>query len=93
MSFTRDTWPIAAGLLQFPGVRRDGVRVQDASPGLWFDDLAEVASAGFRDAEVADGWLRVADVRPGSDCPRSPCNAPASSTPCTPPPTWRTATA
>jgi len=62
MSPTKDTWTISAGLLQFPGTRRDGTRLQDGSPELWFDDLVEVASVGFTTAEVGDGWLRAGDL-------------------------------
>lgn len=62
MPLTAETWPIAAMLLQFPAVTRDGVIVQDADPDHWRTTLEEVRDAGFRDVDVTDGWLRVGDL-------------------------------
>ena len=62
MTPTPEAWPIAAGLLQFPAVRRDGSSAQDADPEEWFEVFAEVASAGFRLAELSDSWVRAGDL-------------------------------
>lgn len=64
MSYTRDTWPIAAGLLQFPGVRRDGSLAQEADPEEWFESFTEIASVGFVNAELTDTWIRAGELSP-----------------------------
>ncbi len=64
MPLTAETWPIAAALLQFPAVTRDGTTVQTASPDVWQTTLQEVRDAGFRDVDLTDGWLRVGDLSP-----------------------------
>lgn len=62
MTYTRDTWPIAAAMLQFPAVRSDGTRIQDAAPEAWVDDLLAIADAGFDRVEINDNWLRIGDL-------------------------------
>src|SRR4051794_6945972 len=62
MSYTADTWPIAAALLQFPGVTRDGRSVQDAPPEQWASTLGEVARVGFSAVDLTDSWLRIGDL-------------------------------
>jgi sugar phosphate isomerase/epimerase len=61
---TRDTWPIAAALLQFPNRSRRGEPMQDAEPEEWFDVFSEIASADFDHVELADTWVRVGDLSP-----------------------------
>src|SRR4051812_5867157 len=62
MSYTADTWPIAAALLQFPGITRDGRSVQDAAADEWAGALAEVARVGFSAVDLTDSWLRIGDL-------------------------------
>ncbi|WP_210507963.1 sugar phosphate isomerase/epimerase [Naasia sp. SYSU D00057] len=62
MSYTADTWPIAAALLQFPGRTRDGRSVQDAPAEAWSATLAEVRALGFSAVDLTDSWLRIGDL-------------------------------
>lgn len=64
MTDTNPRWPIAAAMLQFPGVRPDGSRTQDASPDEWAADLAEIARTGFDLVEVNDQWVAAGDLTP-----------------------------
>lgn len=59
---TASDWPISAALLQFPGVRADGSRAQDAGPEDWLEVFVEVAEAGFDDVDLTDSWVRPADL-------------------------------
>ena len=60
----RDTWPIAAAMINFPGVLPDGRLVQDQSVEHWAESLQQVADAGFTEVDPTDSWLRVADLSP-----------------------------
>lgn len=62
MGLTSETWPIAAALLQFPGVRANGTTMQDAEGEEWVGTLLEVAEAGFSDVDLTDSWVRVGDL-------------------------------
>jgi sugar phosphate isomerase/epimerase len=55
-------WPIAAAMLQFPGIRPDASRTQDAPAAEWADDFREIKRAGFDIVEVNDQWVRVGDL-------------------------------
>lgn len=59
---TRQNWPIAAAMLQFPATTADGRSVQDQSAEEWAEALEEVADAGFTHFDPTDSWLRVADL-------------------------------
>lgn len=59
---TRENWPIAAAMLQFPNRAADGRSVQDQSAEEWAETLEEVADAGFDHFDPTDSWLRVADL-------------------------------
>jgi sugar phosphate isomerase/epimerase len=61
---TRDTWPIAAAMLPFPGQTLHGVAIQDADPSVWASAFREVADAGFDLADLTDSWVRVGDLSP-----------------------------
>lgn len=61
-ALTRENWPIAGAMLQFPAVHPDGSRVQDDSGQAWAATLAELAEVGFDRVEVNDNWLRVGDL-------------------------------
>jgi sugar phosphate isomerase/epimerase len=63
-STTNHRWPIAAAMLQFPAVRPDGSRAQDAPAAEWADDLTEIKRAGFDLVEVNDQWVRIGDLSP-----------------------------
>jgi len=65
MSHTRETWPIAAAMLQFPAVSRTGQRVQDADGETWSDAFTQIRETGFDRVEINDNWLRVGDLPPG----------------------------
>ncbi|MDR2613822.1 MAG: sugar phosphate isomerase/epimerase [Candidatus Accumulibacter sp.] len=60
--WNRDTWPIAAAMINFPGVLPDGSQVQEQSPEQWAEALREVVDAGFTELDPTDSWLRVADL-------------------------------
>ncbi|HKU35460.1 MAG TPA: sugar phosphate isomerase/epimerase family protein [Paenarthrobacter sp.] len=59
---TNSEWPIAAAMLQFAAVARDGQPVTEASPELWRQHLQQVVDAGFTDVEVSTSWLRLGDL-------------------------------
>ncbi|WP_213815719.1 sugar phosphate isomerase/epimerase [Glaciihabitans sp. dw_435] len=59
MSFTRESWPIAAALHQF-----SHPSVQDASVDVWLDTLRQVASVGFASIDLTDSWVRIGDLTP-----------------------------
>ena len=59
---TRETWPIGAAMLQFPGTLPDGSSTQDQSAEGWAATLAEVVDAGFDRVDPYDSWLRIADL-------------------------------
>ena len=63
--WNRETWPIAAAMINFPGVLPDGSLVQDQSVDQWAESLQQVVDAGFTDLDPTDSWLRVADLSPG----------------------------
>ena len=63
--WNRDTWPIAAAMINFPGVLPDGSLVQEQSAEQWAESLRQVADAGFTELDPTDSWLRVADLSPG----------------------------
>jgi sugar phosphate isomerase/epimerase len=56
------SWPIAAAMLPFPAVDRDGVVAHDAPPEHWARTFARVAAAGFDTVDVTDSWLRPGDL-------------------------------
>ncbi len=62
MSLTADNWPIAAALLQFPAVKRDGTVVQDADAAEWLATFREVKDAGFDAVDLTDSWVRAGDL-------------------------------
>lgn len=62
MTYRRNDWPIAAAMLQFPAVERDGTRVQDAEASRWQATFAEIRDTGFVDVEINDNWLRIGDL-------------------------------
>lgn len=59
---TRENWPIAGAMLQFPGVHPDGSRAQDDPGEAWAAAFAELADVGFDRVEVNDNWVRVGDL-------------------------------
>jgi len=62
--WNRDTWPIAAAMINFPGVLPDGSLVQEQSVDQWAETLQQVVDAGFTELDPTDSWLRVADLSP-----------------------------
>ena len=62
--WNRDTWPIAAAMINFPGVLPNGSRVQEQSVEQWAETLRQVVDAGFTEFDPTDSWLRVADLSP-----------------------------
>jgi sugar phosphate isomerase/epimerase len=62
--WNRDNWPIAAAMINFPGVLPDGRLVQEQSVDEWAESLQQVVDAGFTELDPTDSWLRVADLSP-----------------------------
>lgn len=62
--WTRETWPIAAAMIQYPNMLPDGSSVQDQSAEDWARTLSDVADAGFTELDPTDSWLRLADLSP-----------------------------
>ncbi len=63
--YRRDTWPIAAAMIQYPNVLADGSSVQDQPAEAWAATLADVTDAGFTELDPTDSWIRLADLEPG----------------------------
>lgn len=61
---TRETWPIAAAMLQFSGTLPDGTSTQDQPAEGWAAALEQVVDAGFDAVDPYDSWLRLADLPP-----------------------------
>lgn len=60
--WTRENWPIAAAMIQYPNILADGSSVQDHTADEWARTVGEVADAGFTEIDPTDSWLRVADL-------------------------------
>ena len=65
MTYTPETWPIGAALLNFPGTTGDGQDRTTAGPGAWKQTLREVSLAGFDHVDLTDSWVRPADLDTG----------------------------
>lgn len=63
-AWTRETWPIAAAMIQYPNLLADGRSVQDQSVEEWATTLDDVVDAGFTELDPTDSWLRLADLSP-----------------------------
>lgn len=63
-AWTRETWPIAAAMIQYPNLLADGRSVQDRSVEEWAETLDDVVDAGFTELDPTDSWLRLADLSP-----------------------------
>ena len=61
--YTRDTWPIAAAMIQYPNILPDGGSVQDQPAEAWAATLADVSDCGFTELDPTDSWLRIADLQ------------------------------
>jgi sugar phosphate isomerase/epimerase len=62
--WTRETWPIAAAMIQYPNALPDGRSVQDQSVEEWAETLADIVDVGFTELDPTDSWLRLADLSP-----------------------------
>ncbi|MDA3923057.1 MAG: sugar phosphate isomerase/epimerase [Salinisphaera sp.] len=62
MAYTADNWPIAAALLQFPGIDAQGQHINDADAQQWRSVFAQVHDAGFRDVDLTDSWVKPGDL-------------------------------
>jgi sugar phosphate isomerase/epimerase len=63
-AWTRETWPIAAAMIQYPNLLADGRSVEDQSVEEWAATLDDVVDAGFTELDPTDSWLRLADLSP-----------------------------
>lgn len=64
VAYAPDEWPIAAAMLQFPGVTPDGRPVTDLAPEGWRELLQPIVDAGFDSLEVPSAWVRLGDLGP-----------------------------
>ncbi|QRM57764.1 sugar phosphate isomerase/epimerase family protein [Sinorhizobium sp. BG8] len=62
--WNRDSWPIAAAMIQYPNMLSDGRSVQDQSVEEWAETLSDVVEVGFTELDPTDSWLRLADLSP-----------------------------
>lgn len=62
--WTRETWPIACAMIQYPNLLPDGRSVQDQTVEEWAATLDDVVDAGFTELDPTDSWLRLADLSP-----------------------------
>lgn len=58
------SWPIGAGMLQFPGVTPAGLTVREAGPDYWAGQLRRIQREGFDCVEIPSAWLPIADMNP-----------------------------
>ncbi|WP_104102305.1 sugar phosphate isomerase/epimerase [Arthrobacter sp. 08Y14] len=65
MTYTAETWPIGAALLNFTGVTQDGLDRTEAGPQAWKQTLREVRVAGFDHVDLTDSWVRAGDLDAG----------------------------
>ncbi|MBB6305203.1 sugar phosphate isomerase/epimerase family protein [Rhizobium leucaenae] len=63
-SWTRESWPIAAAMIQYPNTLPDGSSVQDQSDEQWAATLGDIVGVGFTELDPTDSWLRLADLSP-----------------------------
>ncbi|WP_219732640.1 sugar phosphate isomerase/epimerase family protein [Leifsonia shinshuensis] len=61
-AYAPDAWPIAAAMLQFPGVAHDGRPIGELAPDEWRALLEPVPRAGYTALEVPSSWIRLADL-------------------------------
>lgn len=62
--FNRSNWPIAAAMINFPGILPDGSSVQEQTAEQWAATLSQVVDTGFTELDPTDSWLRLADLSP-----------------------------
>ncbi len=62
--YNRTNWPIAAAMIQYPNILKDGSSVQDQPAEAWAKTLADVSDVGFTELDPTDSWLRIADLEP-----------------------------
>ena len=61
---TPANWPIAAAMIPFSGAAPSDVPPGELHPDVWRRPLAQVAHAGFREVDLTDSWVKVADLTP-----------------------------
>ena len=49
--WNRENWPIAAAMINFPGILPDGSLVQEQSVDQWAEALQQVVDAGFTELD------------------------------------------
>jgi sugar phosphate isomerase/epimerase len=57
-------WPIAAAMIPFNGAAPADVPPAELHPDTWRRPLAQVAHAGFREVDLTDSWVKVAELTP-----------------------------
>ena len=62
--WNRANWPIAAAMINYPGILADGSSVQEHTIEQWAATLRDVVDAGFTELDPTDSWLRLADLSP-----------------------------
>ena len=62
MTYTPQTWPIGAALLNFTGTTAEGRDRTAAGPQAWTQTLREVRHAGFDHVDLTDSWVRAGDL-------------------------------
>ena len=62
--WNRETWPIAAAMIQYPNLLPDGRSVQDQSVEEWAATLDDIVDVGVTELDPTDSWLRLADLTP-----------------------------
>jgi sugar phosphate isomerase/epimerase len=60
--FTSQTWPIAAGMLQYSATAPDGCDMVDAGPAAWKQALAAIRHEGLTGVELSSQWLDLAGL-------------------------------
>jgi sugar phosphate isomerase/epimerase len=57
-------WPIAAAMIPFSGAAPADAPPAELHPDTWRRPLAQVAHAGFREVDLTDSWVKVAELTP-----------------------------
>jgi sugar phosphate isomerase/epimerase len=64
LPYTRESWPIAAAMLQFAAFAPDGKPVVAAGPDYWRTCLGQVRDLGFDSIEIPSAWLPTSELSP-----------------------------
>lgn len=62
MTWTAETWPIAANMLGFGNVAPDGRHIRDVPAGVWASQLRQLRDLGIDTIDPTDAWVPLAQL-------------------------------